>query len=219
MHVPQRFVFVLAVSLAFPLAGRAELRFERPQVDLGEVRGGKPLTHRFAFINAGDEFVELLEVKPGCGCLKPRVTHLRLPPKQAGAIEVDVNTLGHADGPPVVATADADRERVVHDDEPAAGELLLERAELPERVPGQDTNEDHCAHSRGGYRTGGHARARRTGDGSPGRSCPHSRACACADEPTDRSHEPTDRSDECERRCSIGEPCADFRPGPLFDLS
>jgi len=43
-------------------------------------------------------------VKPGCGCLKPRVTHLRVPPNQAGAIELDVNTLDHVDGPPTWQT-------------------------------------------------------------------------------------------------------------------
>jgi hypothetical protein len=94
-----RGVLFLTVFIALPGAARAELRFERPLADLGEVRGGKPLTHRFAFVNAGDTFAEILEVKPGCGCLKPRVTQLRIAPKQAGAIEMDINTLGHADGP------------------------------------------------------------------------------------------------------------------------
>jgi hypothetical protein len=94
----------LALLLALPAAVRAELRFERPEADLGEVRGGKPMTHRFAFVNDGNEIVEFLEVKPGCGCLKPRVTHLRLAPNQAGAIEVDVNTLGHLDGPHIWQT-------------------------------------------------------------------------------------------------------------------
>ena len=99
-----RGAILLAVFLALPGAARAQLRFERPQADLGEVRGGKPLTHRFAFVNAGDTFVEILEVKPGCGCLKPRVTHLRIPPHQPGAIELDVNTLGHVGGPHVWQT-------------------------------------------------------------------------------------------------------------------
>jgi hypothetical protein len=95
----RRLVLVTTLLLVSPVSVRAELRFERPQADLGEVRGGKPLTYRFAFANTGDTFVEILEVKPGCGCLKPRLTHLRIAPKQAGAIEIDVNTLGQADGP------------------------------------------------------------------------------------------------------------------------
>jgi uncharacterized protein DUF1573 len=98
MHRPFRLAILVTVLFTFPAAARAELRFERPVADAGEVRGGKPLTHRFAFVNAGGDTVELLEVKPGCGCLKPRVTHMRIPPGQAGAIEVDVNTLGHLDG-------------------------------------------------------------------------------------------------------------------------
>src|SRR5947209_5604836 len=98
MRFCSRFLVFLMVFLTLPAAVRAELRFERPLADLGEVRGGKPLTHRFTFVNAGDTFAEILEVKPGCGCLKPRLTHLRVAPKQAGAIELDVNTLGHADG-------------------------------------------------------------------------------------------------------------------------
>jgi hypothetical protein len=95
----RRYVSLITLFLSLPLSARAELRFERPHADLGEIRGGRPLTHRFAFVNDGDTFAEMVEVKPGCGCLKPRVTSLRLAPKQAGAIEVDVNTLGHTDGP------------------------------------------------------------------------------------------------------------------------
>jgi hypothetical protein len=100
----RRLVLVTISLLVPPSAVRAELRFERPQTDLGEVRGGKPLTHRFDFINAGDAFAEILAVRPGCGCLKPRLTHLRIAPKQAAAIEMDVNTLGHADGPHIWQT-------------------------------------------------------------------------------------------------------------------
>src|SRR4051794_1630648 len=57
-----------------PARARAELRFGQTTFDAGTVRNGVVLTPRFAFTNDGDEPAEITEVRPGCGCLKSRLT-------------------------------------------------------------------------------------------------------------------------------------------------
>jgi hypothetical protein len=79
--------------------GRAELRFAAPRADLGEVRSGAKLGHAFAFVNAGPGPVEIVEVRPGCGCLRPRLERTRYRPGEPGAITLDVNARGESAGP------------------------------------------------------------------------------------------------------------------------
>ena len=75
------------------------LRFECPCAELGEVRSGLPVRHTFVFHNDGPDPADLLEVRPGCGCLKPDVEPRRFGPGEAGTVPVEVNTLGQAAGP------------------------------------------------------------------------------------------------------------------------
>ena len=59
-----------------PARLRAELRFQQTTCEVGEVRGGAVLVPRFTFTNVGSTPVEITEVRPGCGCLKPRLWQL-----------------------------------------------------------------------------------------------------------------------------------------------
>jgi hypothetical protein len=77
---------------------RAELRFEQTTVQLGPVRGGVRLAQEFTFTNDGPEPVEVLDVRVGCGCLKPTLARRTFPPGEQGAIVLEVNTLGQAAG-------------------------------------------------------------------------------------------------------------------------
>ncbi|HXG13058.1 MAG TPA: DUF1573 domain-containing protein [Gemmataceae bacterium] len=91
----------LAVVLLAPdgTAGRADLHFPEPTVDVGEVRCGAPLSHRFTFINRGPVPVEILEVRAGCGCLTPRLPQRLWQPGEAGSLLLEVNTLSEEEGP------------------------------------------------------------------------------------------------------------------------
>src|SRR3954466_7723719 len=80
-------------------AARADLHFTQPAADLGEVRGGTPLTHRFTFVNQGPETVEITGVQASCGCLTPRVEKNTLPPGESGALLLEVHTLNQPAGP------------------------------------------------------------------------------------------------------------------------
>jgi hypothetical protein len=79
----------------------AELRFAAARVDLGEVRNGAKLGHTFKFVNTGPALVEIVEVRPGCGCLKPRLERTSYRPGEEGAVLLEVNARGESAGPPV----------------------------------------------------------------------------------------------------------------------
>jgi hypothetical protein len=90
-------LFLLPVLLA-PDA-RAELRFSQPTADAGEVRGGAPLNHSFAFTNDGPEPVEIVTARVSCGCLAPRLEKRVYGPGESGSLLLEVNTLTQAAGP------------------------------------------------------------------------------------------------------------------------
>jgi hypothetical protein len=92
--------FIVALALlASATAARSELRCDEPQVQLGEVKAGQPLSHRFSLTNHGHDVVEVTLVQPGCGCLKPRLAERRLRPGATGVLVLEVNTLTTPAGP------------------------------------------------------------------------------------------------------------------------
>lgn len=90
--------FAALVVLNMPLAASAQLRFPEATVQLGEIRSGAPLAHQFQFA-CGASGVRIEEVRPGCGCLKPRLTKMRFEPGEHGVIPVDIHSLGQPAGP------------------------------------------------------------------------------------------------------------------------
>jgi uncharacterized protein DUF1573 len=96
-----RFLFVvsLVIQTIVGTVARAELRCDEALVTLGEVKAGRPLTHRFTFTNRGTEVVQITAVQPSCGCLNPRLGERRLRPGDSGVLMLEVNTLTAAVGP------------------------------------------------------------------------------------------------------------------------
>ncbi len=78
---------------------RADLHFEQPRITVGEVRCGAPLAREFAFVNDGNEPVEIVEVKTSCGCVATRMEQKTLTPGQKGSLRVEITTLTQASGP------------------------------------------------------------------------------------------------------------------------
>jgi Protein of unknown function (DUF1573) len=75
------------------------LRFEPASLRLGEIRSGVPLSCQFTFVNTGPHSVELVEARPGCGCLKPRFEQRVFSAGQQGIIPLEIQTLGQPAGP------------------------------------------------------------------------------------------------------------------------
>lgn len=90
---------VLAATMALlAVEGRAELRFAQTVADAGEVRSGLPLVHRFPFTNPGPSAVEIVELRPSCGCVRPAPGRRVVQPGESGEMALEVHTLGEAAG-------------------------------------------------------------------------------------------------------------------------
>ncbi len=92
-------VLTLAGLLGGAVEGRADLHFTAVRVDVGEIRSGAKLGHAFAFRNEGPEVVEIIEARPGCGCLRPSLERHVFRPGEGGTIPVEVNARGQSAGP------------------------------------------------------------------------------------------------------------------------
>jgi len=90
---------VICVPSASLFAQSPALRIENTSIDLGEIRAGVPAGCRFAFVNGGNNAVEVLEARAGCGCLQPRLNQLQFAAGARGEIALDLKTLGQAAGP------------------------------------------------------------------------------------------------------------------------
>lgn len=89
--------FAVALAL-FAGAARAELICPQPRFDAGRLRTGVSLRHRFVLANRGKETIRIVEVKPGCGCLKPALDRDVLAPGEEASVSVEVGTVTQAEG-------------------------------------------------------------------------------------------------------------------------
>lgn len=71
---------------------------EQATVDLGRQAAGGILEHSFPFRIVGERSVELADVRPSCGCLKPEVKLGRYIPGQTGAVTLRIHSAGQAAG-------------------------------------------------------------------------------------------------------------------------
>jgi hypothetical protein len=87
------------VVLMFTPGVRADLFCAEPVVTLGQVKAGRPLSYRFTFTNRSPNDLQITNVEPSCGCLKPRIGQKRLQPGETGVLVLEVNTLTAPPGP------------------------------------------------------------------------------------------------------------------------
>jgi len=78
---------------------RAELVCPEAVHMAGRVKSGKSLSHTFTLVNRGSAVIELLEVKPGCGCLRPELSAVVLRPGEQTSLTAHVNTVTQPGGP------------------------------------------------------------------------------------------------------------------------
>lgn len=89
---------ILLVTLGYPAIASAQMRFAKSSVDAGTLRTGLRAKFEFPFTVEGDEPLQILELKPGCGCLKPAIEKYYYKPGEKGKITLQVNTLGESAG-------------------------------------------------------------------------------------------------------------------------
>ena len=87
------------MGFAWSAVGRAALEIDPPSFYAGDVHAGVPLTHRFTLANRGSDAVEIVQVRPSCGCTTATPDRRRLEPGQSGSLLLEVNTITQPDGP------------------------------------------------------------------------------------------------------------------------
>jgi hypothetical protein len=88
----------LIAAMAWCAVGRAALEIDPPLFYAGEVRAGAALSHRFTLVNRGSDAVEIVEVRPSCGCMTATPDRRRFGPGESGSLLLEVNTLTQPDG-------------------------------------------------------------------------------------------------------------------------
>ncbi len=91
--------WVLLLVLPGGAATSGTLDCAAPAFDAGPVPSGGVLSHRFTLSNRGKAAIEITEVKPGCGCLRPHLDRPTLGPGEQAGLTLEVNTLTQAAGP------------------------------------------------------------------------------------------------------------------------
>jgi hypothetical protein len=92
-------LLMLMLLALCPAVGRAALEVDPPLFHAGDVHAGAPLAHRFTLLNTGRDAVEIVEVRPGCGCTTATPDRRILTPGESGSLLLEVNTLTQPDGP------------------------------------------------------------------------------------------------------------------------
>jgi hypothetical protein len=90
---------LFVITLVFTPTARAGLVITPPAIDLGEIRGGTTHAQRFTLTNDGTERVEIADVRPGCGCLAPKLDRRVLGPGETATLTLQVRALGQPNGP------------------------------------------------------------------------------------------------------------------------
>ncbi len=62
--------------------------------DFGEIKTGKEVTHRFTFVNTGENDFVIARVKPSCGCTTTDYTKIPVPTGESGFVEIVFNSTG-----------------------------------------------------------------------------------------------------------------------------
>lgn len=96
-----KYKWCLALGAIWALSPHAfaQLYCKESSHDRGLVRAGTPLKHTFLLQNLGQQSIQVLEARPGCGCLKPPIAKAKLEPGQSMQLPVEIHTLTQPEGP------------------------------------------------------------------------------------------------------------------------
>ena len=122
MRIPSYLQFAIACFTASFLhavdADKAgpRIQFAETVYDFGKVKGGEVVKHSFVFTNTGSATLEIIEVKPGCGCTTAGTWDKMIEPGKTGSIPLQFNSAGFGGAVSKSATVkcnDAARSNVV----------------------------------------------------------------------------------------------------------
>ena len=88
--------FLTIVLAAFIFSANSQdLKFNEREFDFGEIKemGGK-VSHKFVFTNNSKKSIQILTVKPSCGCTTPDWSKKEIKPGKEGFIVAEYNPKG-----------------------------------------------------------------------------------------------------------------------------
>ena len=91
------FVLLLLFFSSGSVFAAAELAVERLDHDFGEIVQGTEITQTFRFHNAGDQMLEISNLRSSCGCTAALLTTRRLVPGSMGELQLTFNSQGFRD--------------------------------------------------------------------------------------------------------------------------
>lgn len=94
-----RFALAVGLLLTVQLCARAQLSFEPPMIDLGDVKAGQVFTHQVKVTNTSSSAITVHELKASCGCVRPVLEPMTLAAGGTGLLKLDINTLSSNPGP------------------------------------------------------------------------------------------------------------------------
>ncbi len=89
----------LALLLVTVSHARAQLAFDPPTIDLGEVKAGQVFSYQIKVTNTASSAITMQELKSSCGCIQPTLEPSTLAPGASGTLKLDINTLVSNPGP------------------------------------------------------------------------------------------------------------------------
>lgn len=75
-------------------APKTTVAWRETSYDFGEIKTGKEVTHRFTFVNTGENDFVIARVKPSCGCTTTDYTKTPVPAGESGFVEIVFNSTG-----------------------------------------------------------------------------------------------------------------------------
>ncbi len=91
----RKYSFILLVLFCFALPIHAKLvKLTPADIQYGEIKEGKVITDKIKILNAGDQEVEIVKVRPGCGCTFANLNQHKLEPGDTAVIEFNFNSRG-----------------------------------------------------------------------------------------------------------------------------
>jgi len=89
----------LALCLVGECCAEGPLRFDPPELELGELRTGQEVEHRVKLVNQGPTPIEVQAVTASCGCLRVWQVPTRVPAGGTAELNLAVHTLSAPAGP------------------------------------------------------------------------------------------------------------------------
>lgn len=94
-----KYVFSICIMLVLHHGVQAQLSFDPPSIDLGDVKAGQVFAQQIKVTNTSSTPITVQEVKASCGCIRPVLEPAILVPGAAGVLKLDINTLASNPGP------------------------------------------------------------------------------------------------------------------------